>query len=149
MGFFPGQAKRERRRSRPQPHPFYSAALSTIPVHTRWAAACNAEFRLDGVGDLRGVLHHDGAILRFTTWGGAERFASCPMEFAWEFTDDGLLHITDRGQRSWFLKLEPLSTLVSDPPPFASTGEQSLDQELLSWMETWASAHPRPLTCPV
>lgn len=149
MRLFSSNVPRDRRRGSPQPHPFFSKALEAIPERTRWAVACNAEFRSEGVGDLRGVLHHDGAILRFTTWGGAERFAGCPMEFDWEFTDDGLLHITDRGQRSWFFKLEPLDSLVVDPPAYAATGDQPLAVELRSWMETWAPARPAPLASSV
>lgn len=135
---------RDRRRGVPQPHPFFSAAVTKLPSHTRWAVACNAEFRADGVGDLRGILHHDGAILRFTTWGGAERFAGAPMEFTWEMTADGILHIVDRHQHSWFLQLQPLCNLVPEPPAYAPSGG-ALEDELQSWMRTWAPGRSTPL----
>lgn len=136
--------KRDRRRGTPQPHPFFTSALTKVPSRTRWAVACNAEFRSSGVGDLRGVLHHDGAILRFTTWGGAERFAGAPMEFTWEITADGIVHIVDRQQHSWFLELQPLADLVPDPPSYAAEAAD-LEAELVSWMRTWAPERSTPL----
>lgn len=135
---------RDRRRGTSQPHPFFSAALDRLPGRTRWAVACDAEFRADGVGDLRGILHHDGAILRFTTWGGAERFAGAPMEFSWELTADGLFHIVDRDRHSWFLRLQALADLVPDPPAYAAAGAD-LDEDLRSWMATWAPGRSAPL----
>lgn len=139
---------RNRRRGAPQPHPFFSSVLATLPSNTKWAVACNAEFRVDGVGDLRGVLHHDGAILRFTTWGGAERFSESPMEFGWELTGDGSVHIVDRNRHSWFLQLRPLSEFVADVPPFAADGPL-LHAELSAWMQTWAPERSTPLASPV
>ena len=141
---FLSRRSRNRRRGVSQPHPFFSNALIKLPGHTRWAVACNAEFRSDGVGDLRGILHHDGAILRFTTWGGAERFAGAPMEFTWEVTADGIFHVVDSNKHSWFLELQPLSNLVPEPPAYAATGE-TLEADLGRWMQTWAPGGSTPL----
>ncbi len=139
-----GRRPDNRRRGTPQPHPFFSTALHGLPSNTRWAVACNAEFRADGMGDLRGVLHHDGAILRFTTWGGAERFAGSPMEFEWDETVDGGFRIVDRTGNSWFLELRPLAEFVPEPPPFAAAGA-TLHDELSAWMRSWAPERSAPL----
>jgi len=143
LSFF-SRRSRDRRRGLPQTHPFFSDALAKLPSYTRWAVACNAEFRSAGVGDLRGILHHDGAILSFTTWGGAVRFAGAPMEFTWEVTADGIFHVVDRAQHSWFLELQPLTDLVPEPPDFAATGA-ALEAELQGWMQTWAPGGSTPL----
>lgn len=125
------------------PNEFYGRALEALPAETIWAAACNAEFRADGVGDLRGVLHHDGGILRFTTWGRIERFVGSPMEFEWTVAD-ATLHVSHGDRRSWFAGLEPLNTLVERPPAFAAAVGSDPLTDLVTWMETWAPGRPEP-----
>ncbi len=131
-----------------QTHPLFSDALDHLP-HARWAVACNAEFRAESDTGLRGILHHDGAILRFTTWGGTERFAGAPMEFRWEQSATGKLHIINRGESAWFTRLAPLSSFVEHPPPFAAAEDEPLAEELVGWMMTWAPAQSSPLASPM
>lgn len=122
--------------------------MSKLPSPTTWAVAANAEFRSAGTGDLRGILHHDGAILRFTTWGGVERFVGAPMEFEWELLPDGTIHIIDRGEHRWFSGLGPLADVVTDPPEYAATADD-LTGELEAWMRSWAPRPSAPLASPV
>lgn len=115
----------------------------------RWAVASNAEFRVDGDTGLRGILHHDGAILRFTTWGGTERFAAAPMEFQWEQTSDEGFHIVDRSMNARFTRLAPLASFVANPPAFAAAEDDQLAESLARWMMTWAPAQSPPLASPM
>ncbi len=119
------------------PADFYREAIAALPIETVWAAAADGEFRAFGEGDLRGVLHHDGAILRFTTWGHQQRFAGAPMEFKWELVD-GTLRILHRDQQCWFKNLAPLQTLLDESPSFAPPENTDLMLALTEWMSTWA-----------
>ncbi len=127
-----------------QTHPLFSKALDQLP-HARWAVACNAEFRAEGVTGLRGILHHDGAILRFTTWGNTERFVGAPMEFSWELSPNGEIHVISRGTSAWFSRLAPLSSFVEHPPSFAAANDEPLAEALAAWMRTWAPVQSPPL----
>lgn len=131
-----------------QPHPLFSDALDHLP-NARWAVACVAEFRTEGRDGLRGILHHDGALLCFTTWGGAERFVGAPMEFLWHQTADGTFHITGRDATVRFCRLAPLSSFVQHPPPFAAAEDQPLAESLAGWMATWAPPQVSPLASPM
>jgi len=143
----------ERRLGKPstysaQTHPLFSSALDDLP-RARWAVACNAEFRAEGGDGLRGILHHDGAILRWTTWGGVERFAEAPMEFDWEQLQDATFRVWGPEVTALFSRLAPLSTFVQNPPPFAAAEDEDLAGSLASWMNTWAPAGVSPLTFPM
>lgn len=131
-----------------QPHPLFSGALDKLP-QARWAVACNAGFRADGDVGLRGILHHDGAILRFTTWGGTERFAAAPMEFQWEQTPGGCFHIVHGETNVRLSRLGPLSSFVANPPTFAAAEDERLAESLARWMTTWAPAQSSPLASPM
>lgn len=131
-----------------QTHPLFSDALDNLP-RARWAVACEAEFRSERGSGLRGILHHDGATLRFTTWGGTERFAAAPMEFNWEQSTEGMFHITTRGMSACFTRLAPLSSFVENPPSFAAPEDEPLAESLAAWMLTWAPTQPSPLASPM
>ena len=131
-----------------QTHPLFSDALDHLP-HARWAVACVAEFRAEGRDGLRGILHHDGAILRFTTWGGVERFADAPMEFSWDLSADGTFRICGRDANAWFSRLAPLSSFVEHPPSFAAAEDEALAESLTGWMMTWAPAGVSPIASPM
>lgn len=131
-----------------QTHPLFSRALDDL-VSPRWAVACVAEFRADAGEGLRGILHHDGAVLRFTTWGGVERFAAAPMEFSWEMFSDGAFRIHGAELNLGLSRLAPLSTFVQHPPPYAAAEDEPLADSLASWMNTWAPAQVAPLTSPM
>lgn len=111
--------------------------------------ACDAEFRADGDGGLRGILSHDGALLRFTTWGGTERFLGAPMEFQWAQVSDTAVHIAMGQVHVRFTRLAPLSSFVHDPPPFAAAEDEDLAGSLASWMTIWAPPQPSPLAFPM
>ena len=130
-----------------QQHPLFSTALEHLP-HARWAVACNGEFRSEGDG-LRGILHHDGAILRFTTWGGTERFAASPVDFRWRQIDDVSFQIVSEHANVRFTRLGPLSSFVADPPAFAAAEDEHLAASLASWMATWAPSGQAPLASPM
>lgn len=145
-----GDERRSASNQSTQVHPFFSDALDKLP-DARWAVACDAEFRIDadGAGGLRGILSHDGAILRFTTWGGAERFARSPVEFSWAKVGGSAVHVVVDGNKVQFNRLAPLSSFVGEPPAFAAPEDEDLATSLASWMTTWAPADPSPLTSPM
>ncbi len=122
---------------------FYTDVLAALPAITVWAVAANGEFRAkaraEGDAPIRGVLHHDGALLHFTTWGLVERFARSPMEFDWATESDEL---SVRGvQPATFSDFAPLSTLVSEPPVFAAPimlGSNDPFFGLEEWLQSWS-----------
>lgn len=147
------RASDERRKGNTSPrpahtHPLFSDALEHLP-NARWAVACEAEFRSEHGSGLRGILHHDGGILRFTTWGGSERFAAAPMEFSWEQTEEGTFHIAAHGIHACFTRLAPLTSFVENPPSFAAAEDEPLADSLAAWMLTWAPTQPSPLASPM
>ena len=119
-------------------HPFYAEALHRLPSATVWAVMADAEFHLGGVRGLRGVLHHDGAMLRFMTWGGVERFVASPMEFDWELVDGHLLEIRFGSQTARFMNLRPLSFVIQTPPSYAALSGDDAMTALQDWMRSWA-----------
>jgi hypothetical protein len=122
---------------KPLPHAFYARAVSGIDPRTVWAAACRAEFRAVGDADLRGILHHDGAILRFTTWGGVDRFVGSPMEFSWTIDADRRVHVSTSEQDLWFAGLESLDQYLSVSPAFVAP-DGDLLADLETWMRSWS-----------
>jgi len=126
----------------------FSDALEHLPL-ARWAVACRAEFRAEDNEGLRGILHHDGAILRFTTWGGVERFLAAPMDFTWEQPSEGTFRISASGTNVSFSRLAPLSTFVKNPPSFAAAEDEPLIESLVGWMNTWAPTRVSPLASPM
>ncbi len=116
----------------------YRDALARLRPDTIWAIACEADLGVDGARHLRGILHHDGAILRFTTWGGVQRFVGCPLELDWQLDEAAEeLRLHHRASTVAFRDPQALATLTDDVPPFAVAGSWAPLADLAEWMETW------------